>query len=214
MRRPYVVASIPIKSYSDIQTALSITDADFVELRLDYFDNPMQIDYTGFIGKRIILTLRDIDEGGKKRFDPEIKKHLIKLWHGNGLMYDVELSFVERYGVEYENAIVSIHILNPTQALVDHVLAKVSRYVDKAFAVKVAVTPFKGYKKFLASLLELGDNIAVMPISSNAVERIGFALLGSKLVYGYVTEPTAPGQLHYKKLISILNTIYTSSITT
>ena len=207
-RRPLVVASIPIKSSEDLRTALSISDADYVEIRLDYFDDPNSIDYTVFRGRNVIATLREHSEGGAKRFDPETKKRLIKLWRDLGILYDVEISFVERHGVDYEDAIVSIHLFDKPKSLRE-IRSSVKRYVDRAFAVKIATIPFKGYKKFLAGLLELGGNIAVMPMSTDPVERIAFALLGSKLVYGYVTEPTARGQMHYRKVLEILKTLFT-----
>lgn len=208
-RRPLVVASIPIKSPRDIEIALGIEDADYVELRLDYYRDPESIDYTVLSGRRVIATLREIDEGGINRFSPEFKKNLIKLWRNLGILYDVEASFIERYGVEYNGSIVSIHILEKPVDL-NKVLRRVERYIDRALVVKIAVAPFKGYKSFLSRLLELGDNIAVMPMGADPVERIAFALLGSRLVYGYVTEPTAKGQIHYRKIVEILNKIYGS----
>jgi len=206
-KRPYVVASVPIKSPNDLSTALSIGDADFVELRLDYYENPAGISYESLVGRRLIMTLREPDEGGSRGFDPQIKKRLLRLWRDLGFIYDVELRFVERYGADYDNAIVSIHIFNGIPPL-SGVASAVARYVDRAFAVKVAVKPFKGYKVFLASLLELGDNVAVMPMGVEEAERIAFALLGSKLVYGYVTQPIAPGQPHYKKLVEVLRRVF------
>jgi 3-dehydroquinate dehydratase-1 len=206
-RRPYVVASVPIRNNNDLHVALSIADADYVELRLDYHEDPLKLNYEEMKGKRIIMTLRELDEGGHRGFEPSAKKRLIDVWRSLGLLYDIELRFVEKYGVEYDGAIVSIHILNGRPSL-DEVVAAVSKYMDKAFAVKVALRPFKGYKAFLASLLELGENIAVMPIGVDEVERIAFALLGSKLIYGYVTQPTALGQPHYKKLLKVLELLY------
>lgn len=208
-RRPYIVASIPIRNDDDIRIALSITDADYVELRLDYHENPLRLDYENMKGKRVIMTLRELDEGGYRRFDPTVKKKLIKLWKDLNLLYDVEIKFAEKYGVECDGAIVSIHILSEKPSL-DEIIAAVTKYIDKAFAVKVAVRPFKGYKTFLTSLLELGENIAAMPMDVDEVERIAFALLGSKLIYGYVTQPTALGQPHYKRLLKILEPLYSS----
>lgn len=210
-RRPLVVASIPIRGYRDIEVALGVRDADYVELRLDYHWDPESIDYTALSGRRVIATLREVDEGGVNSFSSEVKKKLIKLWRNLNILYDVEASFVERYGVEYEDSIVSIHILGDPGDL-DRLVKKVEKYIERAFVVKIAVAPFKGYKSFLSKLLELGDNVAVMPMGVEPVERIAFALLGSKLIYGYVTEPTAKGQLHYRKIIEILNMLYNSSV--
>ncbi|MDK6028088.1 type I 3-dehydroquinate dehydratase [Ignisphaera sp. 4213-co] len=204
VKQPLVVASIPIRNVKDLEIALSIKDADYVELRLDYYSSPERIDYTMFANGRFIATLREKSEGGVNSFDPNVKKSLIMLWRKLGILYDVEASFIEKYNVEYNNAIVSIHILSEPKNIIE-VENKVIKYLDKAFAVKIAVVPFKGYKSFLAKLLELGENVAVMPMNVEPRERIAFALLGSKLVYGYVTEPTANGQMHYKKIREVLN---------
>jgi 3-dehydroquinate dehydratase-1 len=206
-RKPYVVASVPVKNLDDLKTALSVEDADFVELRLDYYENPAEISYESLAGKRLIMTLREPSEGGFRGFDAEAKKRLLRLWRDLGFVYDVELRFVERWGADYDNAIVSIHLFDEVPPL-SSIVSAVAKYLDRAFAVKVAVKPFKGYKAFLASLLELGDNVAVMPMGVEEAERIAFALLGSKLVYGYVTQPTAPGQPHYRKLVEVLRKVY------
>jgi 3-dehydroquinate dehydratase-1 len=209
VKRPYIVASIPIKSLEDLGLVLGIEDADFVELRLDYYEKPEEIEYEGLKGKKFIMTLREPEEGGYRKFNPFVKKKLINIWREFGFIYDVEIRFIEKWGIDYENAIVSIHIFDEVP-LISSVINTIAKYIDKAFAVKIAVKPFKGYKVFLASLLELGENIAVMPMDVDEVERIAFALLGSKLVYGYVTQPTAPGQPHYKKLIEIFKKIFTN----
>jgi len=122
------------------------------------------------------------------------------------IRYDVEIAFLEKYDVPYENSIVSMHIFGDPPKL-DYLHRQIMRYLDKVFAVKMASKPFSGYKSYLAKLLELGSNIAVMPMSIDPIERIGFALLGSKLIYGYVDEPTVPGQSHYRKLREMLNPI-------
>lgn len=210
MGRPLVVASIPIRSARDLELALSIDDADYVELRLDYYEKPEEIDYSAFRSRRVIATLREPCEGGVRGFDPGAKLRLLKLWRDLSIMYDVEISFIERYGgVDYENAIVSLHILGDPPPL-ERVKKKVLKYIDRAYAVKIATVPFNGYKAYLASLLELGDRVAVMPMAADPATRIAFALLGSRLVYGYVVEATAKGQIHYKKLAEIINSIYCS----
>lgn len=53
----------------------------------------------------------------------------------------------------------------------------------------------------------MSKNIAVMPIGTNPVERIAFAILGSKLVYGYAETPTAPGQMSYIQIKRIMNVL-------
>ncbi len=201
-----IVASIPIRKVEDIAKIFYSLDADLIELRVDYMENPLSIDYNILPKGKVVVTLRDFDEGGARFHDPQIKVSLYRnLWDKN-IIYDVELAFLEKYDVPYENCIVSIHIFrNPPQ--LDGLCQRIIRYIEKAFAVKIAVKPFPGYRSYLMKLLELGNKIAVMPMDTSPIERIGFSLLGSRLIYGYVDEPTAPGQLHYKKIREILNTI-------
>lgn len=209
IKKPLLVASIPVESLQDIRGISRINNVDLIELRVDYLDNPLAVDYSN-LPKNTIITLRDIAEGGVKHHNDSAKLKLIDILNSIGLLYDVEISFVKRYNVEYEGKIVSIHIMTPSGVDLESIKRDVEHYMGKAFAVKVATRPFPGYKAFLAELLELGDNIAVMPIGTNYTERIAFALLGSKLLYCYVDKPTALGQPKCNEVKHIL-TVLTSS---
>jgi len=201
-----VVASIPIRRVEDLKKINNALDADLIELRVDYMENPLDIDYSVLPRDKVIVTLRDINEGGVRFHEPQIKVSLYRALWDMGIRYDVEMSFLNRYDIPYENSIVSIHIMdNPPK--IDVLCQQIMKYIDKAFVVKIATKPFQGYKSYLARLLELGDKVAVMPMDVDPIERIGFSLLGSKLIYGYVDEPTASGQMHYKKIREILNTL-------
>ncbi len=207
LNRPFIVASKPILNIQDLRIALAINDADFIELRIDYMDNPLEIDYSLLKDKKVIVTLREFNEGGAKLHDPNIKIELLKRLRDLGILYDVEVSFIERFNVEYNNAIVSMHFIG-LKPNIDYVIEKVLRYRDRAFIVKIVVEPFPGYRNFLIQLLELGENIAAFPMSIDPLERIAYALLGSKLIYGYIDTPTAKGQLHYRQLKELINLIH------
>lgn len=202
--RPFIVASKPIINIDDLYSALSIDDADFIELRVDYMDNPLEINYELLKNRRVIVTLREFSEGGAKPHNPDTKIKLIKTLRNLGILYDVEISFIEKFSVEYDNAIVSMHCIG-IQPNINEVLEKVIRYKDRAFIVKIVVEPFPRYKTFLMQILELSNNIAALPMSVDPLERIAFALLGSKLIYGYIDKPTAKGQIHYKQLKELLD---------
>lgn len=193
MNKPLIVASIPINSIHDVTKIYSVGDVDFIELRVDYLDNPMIIDYT-LLPRNIIITLRDINEGGAKYHNDSIKLQLIDILNKLDIMYDVEISFIKKYNISYINKILSVHIIEPHKINLRNIREDVENYMSKAFAVKIATKPFPGYKTFLVELLELGDNIAVMPMETNSIERLAFALLGSKLLYCYVDKPTAVSQ--------------------
>lgn len=189
-----LVASIPIETAEDMGKVLKIKGVDLIELRVDYSDNPLALDFSIVKDLPVIVTLRDADEGGVKKHKDDVKLKLLNKLSELGIMYDLEMNFVEKYGVNYENNIVSMHILNPKRVDKEIIKNKVKKFSGKAFAVKIATKPFPGYRTFLIELLELGNNIAVMPIDVDPVERIAFALLGSKLLYCYADKPTASGQ--------------------
>lgn len=205
-RRPLIVASKPVRSIEDLKVAEYIAGVDLIELRLDYAENLEAIppDSLARFKGRVIATIRDPSEGGVRSHDREVKSRYLMRLHDLGLLYDVEASFLKSSSVPYEEKIVSVHFLDslPSERVV---LNLVERYADRAFCVKIAVSARRGYKKLLSAILDLGyDNVAVMPIGSTPAERLAFALLGSMLVYSYVDEPTAPGQMRYDEVANVL----------
>lgn len=208
-RRPLLVASIPIETPQNLLAVHSVSSADLIELRVDYLDDPLAIDYLG-LPRNVIITLRDVAEGGARYHSSLVKLKLIDVLNKIGLLYDVELSFVKKYNVKYEGKIVSVHIMRPSDVDLKAIKKDVELYMDKAFVVKIATKPFPGYRAFLVELLELGGNIAVMPIGTSYFERIAFAFLGSKLLYCYIDKPTAPGQPRcdeVKHILTILTNV-------
>ncbi|QXJ36535.1 type I 3-dehydroquinate dehydratase [Saccharolobus shibatae] len=219
--RPLIVASLPIKKIEDLKFIGNFLDADLIELRLDYLkDLEVSVisDYFELLDKyknKLIITLRDKAEGGINELADELKIRLLKELYDKQFLYDVEVSFLQKHNVPYDNAIVSIHYFNylPTSEKVKEIISK---FYEKAFSVKIAVPGLKGYKEVILPLLEY-ENVTVIPMSNNPLERIAVGLLGSKLVYSYAIEPLAQGQLYYKKVIQIfdyINDIITSSSVT
>jgi 3-dehydroquinate dehydratase-1 len=211
-RKPIVIASLPIRSPQDLLKIGIADDADLVEVRLDYMDNPLSIepDLLARFRDRIIVTIRDRSEGGLREVDEHLKAEYLSRLDKLGLLYDVEISFVEKHRIPYDGKILSIHYISrlPTK---EEIISRINVYAEKAFVIKIAVNNMKGYKELLASLLEAGyDNIAVMPMGSDPLERIALTLMGSKLIYGYIETPTAPGQMHYKEILRIFRCIYGS----
>ncbi|MFZ8822699.1 MAG: type I 3-dehydroquinate dehydratase [Desulfurococcales archaeon] len=212
IRRPLIVASLPIRTTADLDLINDVKEADFIELRLDYMENPASLDLEKLIKYRskIIVTIREVSEGGVRAVDALWKSMYLKKLYDLGIMYDVEASYLQRYQVPYEGMIVSVHYINSLPSR-EEIIETITRYADKVYSVKIAVKAFKGYRTLLSSLLDIGyENLTFMPIATDPIERLAFSLLGSKLIYGYVSEPTAPGQLHYRDLIRIFNCISTS----
>ncbi len=198
-----LVASIPIKKPGEVGLVLNEAFADLLELRVDYMKDPTELDYGFLRNRNVIVTLRDFKEGGYVRHDDAVKERLLRKLKDMGVMYDVEMSFISRYNVDYEGEIVSLHIIDGSKVDKPSIEEKVRFYSSRAYVVKVASVPFPGYRGFLASLLEASENVAVMPIGTNALERIAYAFLGSKLLYCYAKEQTAPGQPRCKDVLWI-----------
>lgn len=209
--RPLIIAALPVRGIKDIDKIFSVRNiVDLVELRVDYMEDPLILEYYRLKNERVLVTLRDIEEGGFRKHSDEIKIKLLNMLNDFGMLYDVEMKFLEKYGdrINYEGKIVSYHNFSHEGVRDPSALSeKVKTYSDKAFIVKIATVPFPGYKSFLASLLELGDNIAVMPMSPNAQERIAFTLLGSKILFCCIDAPTAPGQIRCDHVRAIIDTI-------
>jgi len=209
MRRPLVVASLPVKSLADLNRLDELSDADYIELRLDYLKslNEINLDNLHKYKSKLILTIRDINEGGVNKISDYEKLNFLRSAYEKGFIYDIELTFVKKYNFYYKNKIVSIHYFNDLPDL-DRLKRDVEEYSKDALYFKVAVSARKGYKSLLATLLEVSDNVVVIPMTEDPLERIAFGLLGSRLLYGYVSEPTARGQLMYKEIISIINNLF------
>jgi 3-dehydroquinate dehydratase len=203
--RPLVVASLPVSGKDDLRLVSEI-EADLVELRLDYMKTldvtPMEL---ANLKEKVIVTIRDPEEGGIHDVDCSAKAEFLRELASLGVLYDVEARFLHKFQVPYVGKIVSAHYFTrlPSREEVDNMF----RRYREALSVKVAVSPIPGYRELLA-YLSLKDNATIMPMVDNPLERVAFTLLGSKMVYGYVKEPTAKGQLHYSTLVRILDFLF------
>ena len=208
--RPLIVASLPIYKEDDLHKARKIREADMIELRLDYSPKLVSLstikECLGDLKDKLILTVRDVSEGGVNKINDEEKAKFLKEANKEGFIYDVEASFLERFPVPFEDKIVSAHYFNelPSYEEVENIVKK---YLPSARFVKIAVMGKGEYKTLLSSLLKF-DKIVVLPMGVDPLERIAFGILGSKLIYTFVEAQTAPGQMHYSKAFEILSCLY------
>ncbi|BDC19720.1 type I 3-dehydroquinate dehydratase [Acidianus sp. HS-5] len=208
--RPLIVASLPIYKEDDLLKARKIKEADMIELRLDYSLRLITIDsiksILGDLKDKLILTIRDVSEGGMNKIDDNEKAKYLEEANKEGFIYDIEASFLDRFSIPFKDEIVSVHYFNelPSYEEVERIIEK---YLPTARFVKVAVMGKGEYKELLSRFLKF-DKIIVLPMGVDPLERIAFGILGSKLIYTFVEKQTAPGQMHYFKAYEIISCLY------
>ncbi|AFZ69902.1 3-dehydroquinate dehydratase [Caldisphaera lagunensis DSM 15908] len=203
MNRPLIVLSLP---YGNIDEYVNKTD--LIEIRLDYKKNLSVDDIDNFLKfkDKIIITIRDINEGGIFPIKEETKIRIYKKLYDYGIIYDLEQRFLEKYDLPYENKIVSVHYLNNLPSF-NEILEKFKKYND-LFTAKLAVRNIKGYKSILIKFLEVIENATAIPLGANWYERVAFSLLGSKLLYVYDKIQTGEGQPKLEDAMNIMKNIF------
>ncbi|AWR94845.1 type I 3-dehydroquinate dehydratase [Acidianus brierleyi] len=195
--RTSIVASLPVYNIGDLEKIKRI-DADFIELRLDYMDKlEVNLDSLNEYRSKLIFTIRDKSEGGYKEIPDAEKSAFLKELYSKGFLYDIEASFLQRELVPHKGKIVSAHYFDHIPSFEE--LEDIIRKYREAYIIKFALVGKENYREILIKLLRY-ENIAVMPMNVDPLERIAFSILGSKLIYGYVDIPTASGQMHYKDI--------------
>jgi len=200
-----LVIALPVRSLEDLKLVPTL-DSDLVELRLDYLKKPDDFDLSLIedIKDRVIITVRDPNEGGVKEVDEDWKASLYKKLDDMGVLYDVEARFLrKRKDIPFEGKIVSAHFFDRVPSIKE--VEEIFKDFEEAWIKKLAVTTREGYKELLAHFARKG--FAIMPIGSDPIERIAFAILGSELIYASLDKglETAPGQMSYKKVKEILS---------
>ncbi len=203
MNRPLIVLSLPYGNVNDF-----IDKVDFIEIRLDYKKNLKLEDIDDFLKykDKMIITIRDISEGGIFPINDETKIKIYKKLNDYGIIYDVEESFLKKYDLPYENNIVSAHYFHSLPSF-NEILEKFKKY-NNLFSAKLAVKNFPGYKSLLIKFLEIIENPTAIPLGANWYERIGFSLLGSKLLYVYDKIQTGMGQPKLEDTINIFKYMF------
>jgi 3-dehydroquinate dehydratase I len=152
----------------------------------------------------VLLTVRDPAEGGLGALDGPARHALFSQLLPHANLLDVEIANLEKYPGLLEDArrrgilvVASLHDFTGTPGL-DLLLSRI--HAAKAAgvdAVKLATTTLKADD--LATLSAVQD-IAVLPMATmgmgslGRVSRLLLASLGSILNYGYLDQPTIPGQ--------------------
>jgi len=181
--KPSLVLSVPFTESDVLPRALGEGEADYVELRLDYFRGMLDqalLDLLRDYREKLILTVRDPAEGGFRRVEDRSKKDFLVKAMDMGFKCDVEARFARKYGFAVDGQIVSFHSAPSLPSLAE---------IDEAFrgldagVVKVVVPAMGPYRSLLTEVLERYPGSAVMSYGGDPLERLGFSLLGSSLLY-------------------------------
>jgi len=208
-KKPMVVGVV-----SRAKTLLSIDkfipfDSDMIEVRLDIIGGDVdewaaKLDIIEASGTPVILTIRGGFEGGKWTGTDEARLPLFEKVLSHVSFVDIEyrstiLGEVSSAASERgKGVIISFHDFDKTPDIDDlkDIISKISK-IDNSVAKIATRVNSQTDVETLKSLLGLdwGIPLCVIGMGDDAGDtRISFPLLGSSLTYGYIDEPSAPGQ--------------------
>lgn len=210
-KKPRIVASLGREALRDLP---STGDADMIEVRLDLeAGDPLGAlkEVRLATSKQIIATNRMAAEGGKFEGSERERIEMLRRASDYSDYVDIELraplrdEIMKRVDKPF---IVSYHDFDGMLGLDEmrSILEEMKK--TRAAIAKIAMTPsgLKDNLKILEFLLEVD-----MPLCMIAMGEVGrhlravAPLYGSVLTYGYVSEPTAPGQLSVSELRQALS---------
>lgn len=181
---------------------------DLVELRLDYMKSigtDILNDLLQF-KEKIILTVRDTDEGGVNHFPDNSRIKFMRSAFEMGFMTDLEARFLKRYP-EMKAHIASFHLLKGSLDK-NYVAEMMSNLKGRYRFFKIATVPGRENMQILVDFIQSNSNVAAMEIGGNPLDRIAFSILGSRLLYCSLGEATAEGQMKCAVASDILHSIW------
>jgi 3-dehydroquinate dehydratase-1 len=205
--------------------AVKSLGVDALEARVDMFSS-LEADYIAAnirrrreTGLPIILTVRNAAaEGGKSHISDEKKLEIFQSCTAWVDAVDIELSSplltpVIKLAKRYKRAaIVSSHNFQktPPQGILEGILKKVfKKGADIAKIAAYANSQEDVRRLMFFTLKHREDRVITMSLGDiGAISRLAFPLAGSLLVYGYIDQPFAPGQIPLKKLQQDLRRYY------
>lgn len=204
IKTPAIVASLG----ADAERAAGIAEAhgaDIIEVRLDLLEDPAVIrDIRSTVSLPLMATNRISSEGGSFRGSEERRIGILMEASRFSDIIDIELMAPGRDMLMEEiscPALVSYHDFNGVPDNMRSIIEDARR--AGADVVKMAVTPRTMREALDLLRILLDESHPLCVIGMGAVGRHLRAvapLYGSVLTYGYVTEPTAPGQMSIREL--------------
>lgn len=217
---PLIAAALTDRDVQELDAAAA-APADIIELRVDMFDRTAP-EYLADIfsrcrekfGKPLIVTVRDVREGGKKEFAE--RKGLYRLLVPLSDAADVEINAgdvmagVRALCSSHGKVLIgSSHHFEATPD--DAVLEQTARQGRRQGADIVKIAATASTREDMLRLLfftfrHRDEGMITMSMGAAGLpSRVFGFLFGSLITYGYVTNPSAPGQLSVAELADILS---------
>lgn len=204
IKTPAIVASLGADAERSARIA-EAQGADIIEVRLDLLKDPGVIrDIRSTVSLPLMATNRISSEGGYFRGSEERRIGILMEASRFSDIIDIELMAPGRDKLMEEiscPALVSYHDFNGVPDNMRSIIEDARR--AGADVVKIAVTPRTMREALDLLRILLDESHPLCVIGMGAVGRHLRAvapLYGSVLTYGYVTEPTAPGQMSIREL--------------
>lgn len=208
IKTPAIVASLGADAERTASWAES-EGADIIEVRLDLLADPDVIrDIRSTVSLPLIVTNRIASEGGSFRGSEERRISILRDASRFSDIIDIELMAPGR-DMLLKNiscpALISYHDFSGVPGNLRSIIEDAMR--AGADLVKIAVTPHSMREALALLRILLDVDCPLCVIGMGAVGRHLRAvapLYGSLLTYGYVTGPTAPGQMSVRELDTAL----------
>lgn len=204
IKTPAIVASLGADAERAARAA-EAQGADIIEVRLDLLDDPDVIrNIRSTVSLPLMATNRISSEGGSFRGSEDQRIELLMDASRFSDIIDIELMAPGRDRLLEKiscPALISYHDFSGVPGNVRSIIEDARRV--GADVVKIAVTPRTMLEALDLLRILLDESHPLCVIGMGAVGRHLRAvapLYGSVLTYGYVTEPTAPGQMSVREL--------------
>ncbi len=223
MKQPLICASVMEPSPRDfVEVSLRAENADIIEVRADALEDPAPNKVRRLLrkvnkatGRDVILTVRPKGEGGAFKGPEEDRRSLLEACLGEARYVDLELEMPSLVDTAKKardastDIIVSHHNFQGTPAEEDMMAILKREHEAGADIAKLAVTAnnMRDVLRLLGVTLSASQKWRICTISMGklgTLSRVAAPLLGSSLVYGYVSRPTAPGQLSVDEVKHVL----------
>ncbi len=194
-----------VATVSNLEEIALAREADIIEVRLDLFNFAAGEVRKLVSGREIIATFRRARDGGKYRGGDDERLEMLKEFADacNAEYVDIECDLPDAAFDFNCTVIESYHNFSETPEY-----AKLREMVENGRGDIIKIATLGRSKRDVLKVVKLlteFDNVVFFLMGSDySYTRIFSAFLGSPLIYCYVGEPKAPGQLHLEDASRIL----------